>query len=291
MSASVVMEPPREAAVWCRTLVKRRAGNFYWGLRLLPEPRRTALYAVYAWMRRADDIADDADDPDLAMAMLDDFESATLDVLRGGEPGPEPMWLALQWLAQSWDLPERAFVDMIRGQRDDLASRVIETEEDLLDYCRCVASTVGELCITIWGYTGDAAPELAVERGIALQLTNILRDIGDDAARGRCYIPAEDLRKHGIDASALATWRDERACESVVRTWIQRAERAYATSAPLDDLVSPDCRRTLCAMTGVYRELLRRLAAHPHACCGVPGVALSTLTKLRIMLSAGRRRS
>jgi len=284
-------EPPRDAALWCRDLVRKRAGNFYWGLRLLPEPRRTALYALYAWMRRADDIADDAVDPVEAGKLLDGFEATTLDVLHGGEPDDEPLWQALRWISTSWNLPEQAFTDMLRGQRDDLADRVIETDIDLIDYCRCVASTVGELCITIWGYTGDSARELAVERGIALQLTNILRDIGDDAKRGRCYIPADDLRRRGVDASGLATWRDPTACEAVLRVWIARAEEAYSASAPLDDMVSADCRRTLRAMTGIYRELLRRLSADPRRCCNVPGVGLSKLTKIRIMLGAGRRGS
>ncbi len=242
-------------------------------------------------MRRADDIADDAAEPAVAMRLLDDFEHVTRAVLQGGEPATEPMWVAFTWLARSWDLPESALTDMIRGQRDDLMARVIMTEADLLDYCRCVASTVGTLCITIWGYSDEAAPALAVQRGIALQLTNVLRDIGDDAARGRCYIPVDDLQRYGLDASSLATWRDPGACERVIRRWIDLAAQTYGESSPLDDMVAPDCRRTLRAMTGIYRELLARLSADPRRCCSVPGVSLSKWAKIRIALSAGRRSS
>ena len=287
MGAATILEPT-EALKWCKLLVRRRAGNFYWGLRLLPEPRRSGLYALYAWMRQADDITDDADDPATAMQALGVFERTTLEVLDGGLVPKDHIWQALSWTASSWSLPRQPFVDMIRGQRDDLSGRVIESNADLVDYCECVASTVGLLCISIWGFDDPAAPELAVKRGIALQLTNILRDVGEDAAVGRCYIPASDLRARGLDQASLVAWRRPEACESLIRYWIDVASSHYEQSQPLDAMVSADCRRTLRAMTGIYHAMLGKIAQDPQRCCGIPGVSLSKLKKIRIALSAGR---
>ena len=282
---------PTEALNWCRLLVRRRAGNFYWGLRLLPEPRRSGLYALYAWMRRADDITDDADDPATAIQALGAFERTTLEVLDGGSVPDEHIWQALSWAASSWNLPQQPFIDMIRGQRDDLSGRVIESSEDLFDYCQCVASTVGLLCISIWGFDDPAAVGLAVKRGIALQLTNILRDVGEDAAVGRCYIPASDLRSRGLDQASLIAWRRPEACHALIHHWIDVASSHYEQSQPLDAMVSADCRRTLRAMTGIYRAMLEKIEQDPRRCCGIPGVSLSKLKKIRIALFAGRASS
>lgn len=290
MSVDATSAMPSEAIAWCKRLVKQRAGNFYWGLRLLPEPRRSAMYAIYAWMREADDIVDDDQDVAHAREALDTF-SATTRRVRLGESCPDhPMWQALAWAIDTWSLPEAPFLDMVQGQADDLSGRVIETAEDLLGYCRKVASTVGVLCITVWGYEGEAAVELAVQRGIALQLTNVLRDVGTDIAEGRCYLPAEDLRVHGLSAATLAAWSHPDACEALVRSWIEKARSYYVTSEPLDDMVSADCRRTLRAMTAIYATLLDRIDRDPASVRCVPGVGLSKLTKIRIALRACRER-
>jgi len=268
--------------------VRKRAGNFYWGLRLLPDPKRSALFALYAWMRRVDDIADDAVDTSSAQAQLADFGAKTREVLGGADPGEEDLWQAIGWVARNWSLPAEPFEDMLRGQSDDLSGRSIDTAGDLLDYCRCVASTVGVLCVTIWGYRGGEALDLAVERGVALQLTNVLRDVGEDVAAGRCYLPAEDLRAHGLSASSLVSWQREDACESLIRHWIEIARTSYDVSSPLDAMVSKDCRPTLRAMTGIYRALLDRIDASPRRVTSVPGVSISKLAKILIAIRSRR---
>jgi len=268
-------------AAWCSRVVKRRAGNFYWGLRMLPRRQRIALYAVYAWMREADDLVDDASDHGRAESRVEAFAERTHAVLDGAEP-EGPLWRSLRWVDRHWDLPRSAFDDMIRGQLDDLRGRPIETAADLFDYCHCVASTVGVLCVCIWGYEDNDAISLAEDRGVALQLTNILRDIGDDAAHGRCYLPADELRAHGLDLTSLVGWSAPDACAALVGRWGDEARHRYERSAALDELVSEDCRGTLRAMTAIYRELLERVAASAQSSTHVPGVSLSTFEKVRI---------
>lgn len=291
MTATPTLE---HALATCQAIVKERAGNFYWGLRLLPEPKRSALYALYAWMRAADDLVDDCDDREHAREQLKDFSARTQHVLSGNRPpegGGDAMWVGLAWIAREWDLPHQPFADMLRGQSDDLSGRVIESPADLIEYCRMVASTVGVLCISIWGYTDPEAVNLAVERGIALQLTNILRDVGEDASQGRCYIPLDALRSRGIDPASLASWGQPVACEAVLSEWIQKARSCYIESAPLEPMVSPDCRRTLRAMTAIYSALLDRIERDPSRCCHLPGVRLSKLSKVWIALRACREKA
>jgi phytoene synthase len=240
-------------------------------------------------MRRADDIADDAVDATAAREQLASFGARTRSVLEGDDPTGEPLWQSLAWVSRNWSLPPEPFEDMLRGQSDDLTGRSIETAADLRDYCRCVASTVGVLCVTIWGYSEAEAIDLAVERGVALQLTNVLRDVGEDIAGGRCYLPADDLRAHGLSPAAVVSWQHEDACESLIRHWIAVARTCYEVSSPLDAMVSRDCRPTLRAMTGIYRALLDRINVAPRRVTHVPGVSLSKLAKIRIALRSRRK--
>jgi phytoene synthase len=283
-----------ESLAACRAIVKERAGNFYWGLRLLPEPKRSALYALYAWMRAADDLVDDCVDRDVSRSHLKTFGTRTQEVLSGGRVpagDDDAMWVGLSWLATEWDIPHKPFADMLRGQSDDLSGRVIQSADDLIEYCQMVASTVGVLCISIWGYSDPKAVDLAVQRGIALQLTNILRDVGEDAAQGRCYIPIDDLRSSGLDPASVASWGQPATCDRVLRLWIEKARSCYQESAPLEEMVSEDCRRTLCAMTAIYAALLDRIEHDPSRCCHIPGVRLSKLSKVWIALRSGRKKS
>ncbi len=258
----------------CRDVTRSRARNFFYGLRLLPEPKRSALYAIYAWMREADDIVDDGRPHE-----LEAFERSTADVLSGGTPPPGPLWTALAATASAWDLELQPFLDMIRGQRFDQDGQPVQTEDDLFEYCRRVASTVGLICIRIWGHVDPAAPALAVDRGIAFQLTNILRDLGEDLSRGRCYLPADQMKDCGIDAGDLASWRPSDRCHHLVRGWIEVAREHYERSRPLDAMIDSDSRPALWAMTTTYSTLLSRIAAAPRR---------SVLGR-RIRLSAARK--
>ena len=274
------------AYAWCREITRNRARNFYYGLKLLPEPKRSALYAIYAWMRMADDLIDDAVDLEQARQGLSGFERDTAMALNGTPPSQEPMWLALTDVATTWKLDAECFSMMIAGQSADLESRIIETPADLMTYCNQVASSVGLVCIDIWGYSDPAARELAIERGIAFQLTNILRDLREDIELDRCYLPAEQLRGAHVSPADLLSWRPNDACEALVGCWIDRARQAYVDSAPLDDMVDASCRPTLWAMTTIYASLLDVIAREPRRIVDGPRVRLSPARKTLIALRA-----
>jgi phytoene synthase len=279
---------PDEALRYCRDLTRRRARNFYYGLKLLPEPQRWALCAVYAWMRRADDLADGASrvDVELARRGIADFRRATADVFDGGVVGDDAVLISLREVTALYPVRVEHFHAMLDGQLDDVSRCRYETFEDLRDYCYRVASTVGLICITIWGYRDKRAPELAVDRGIAFQLTNVLRDFVEDHDAGRVYLPAEDFRRHGLEPAALRRWADGPRCEQFMIEQIGRAESYYRSSQPLDEMINPTCVPTLWAMTRIYHGLLEKMRKNPAQLVSGPRVRLTGTRKAMIALRA-----
>lgn len=253
---------------YCREVSRRRARNFYYGMKLVPEPKRSAQFALYAWMRRADDLADSAETDPAKAAALTEFLDTTHAVLAGHvDPAAlsaeAPLWPAFAEMAQRYAMPHAYFDAMIEGQRLDQTRHHYPTFESLYDYCYKVASVVGLACIEIWGYEGDEETrQLAEWRGIAFQLTNILRDVKEDAADGRVYLPAEDF-----DALELKPVFFQLANESELirglKKVVERAKDYYARSASLDRRVHRDGRPCLWAMTRIYRGLLDKIAADP----------------------------
>jgi phytoene synthase len=271
----------------CREVTRNRARNFYYGLKLSPEPQRSALYAVYAWMRAADDIVDGmANAPAGAtMSQLDDFRAAT-DAALAGRPGDAPLWIGLAHTAERFRLPPEHFHGMLDGQLDDLAQGTHETFDQLRNYCYRVASTVGLICIEIWGYSDESARDLAIDRGIAFQLTNIIRDYKQDFDKNRIYLPLEDFQQHQIDPWTLRGWSRPVACHGFMKQQIQRARSFYERSAGLDELISACCRPTLWAMTRIYRGLLDKMDRHPSRIVLSKRLRLSALHKGAIALRA-----
>ncbi|UCD75197.1 MAG: phytoene/squalene synthase family protein [Phycisphaerales bacterium] len=281
---------PELALRYCREVTRRRARNFYYGLKLLPEPQRSALYAVYAWMRRADDLVDETGiDPQEAHRRIEDLRRSTVEALAGRARSDDYVLVGLKEVQSRFDVPIEHFHEMLDGQLDDLTGRTYQTFDELREYCRRVASSVGIICISIWGYDDDRAPELAVDRGIALQLTNILRDFAEDHDAGRVYLPAEDFHRHELETSALRRWRDPQRCGVFLRKQIDRAESFYVRSAPLDELINPTCRPTLWAMTTIYHRLLGKISRRPARLMSGRRVSLSPLEKCVIVLQARRR--
>lgn len=269
----------------CAEITRREARNFYYGLRLLPPRQRLALYAVYAWMRVLDDIADD---PGVAVearrASLDRFEKATSTVLSGqvrwqesseaqvvgGATSRETAVLAgLAYLMSEFPVDPADFLAAIEGQRMDLEPVVYAGAGAVDVYCDRVAATVGRICLDVWGVREGAdaaqARALSTERGIAFQLVNILRDVREDHARGRCYLPADRLAAHGLAIDDLVAWRDAARCARFMDEQCARAERRFAASADLERLVSPPAVATLAAMSEIYRRILGRIARDPRA--------------------------
>jgi phytoene synthase len=249
-------------------LTRRSRSNFYYAFLALPRPRREALYAVYAFCRTVDDVADLGRDHQAQRAQLARWRE---DVARCFEPGPPPTHPIARQLAAAvrrYPIPRASLEAVIEGCEMDLAGMRFETAEDLYPYCRRVASAVGLCCIEIFGYTDPRARDYAVHLGIALQLTNIIRDVGADAREGRVYLPRRELEAFGVGEDDL---RAGRYGERFVRLMEHQALRArgfYAAAAEAYPLA--DARSLVPAeiMGRIYRALLEEIAARRFAVFG-----------------------
>jgi phytoene synthase len=154
---------------------------------------------------------------------------------------------------------------------------------DLLHYCHLVASTVGLICIDIWGYGDERAPQLAIDCGVAYQLTNILRDYREDYESGRVYLPNDVFQRHGLSAEDVYCWQRPAACKALVLELLDRAEVYYDRCRSLESMISADCRPTLRVMTGIYHGLLERISENPSSIARGPRIRLSSLEKLTIV--------
>jgi len=255
-----------EAYRVCERITWAQARNFAYGIRLLPPGKRRGLAAIYAFARRIDDIGDGTMPAEQKIAALEDARRAVLDLTTGGD---DPVLVALADTERKFPVPMRAFGELIDGCLADVRGASYSSFEDLLYYCRCVAGSVGRLSLGIFGARRDAehAAELADSLGVALQLTNILRDVCEDYASGRVYLPAEDLAKFDCDPATL-TAPGQAASAGFTRLIEFEAERArdwYATGMCLLPML--DRRSAACtgAMAGIYRRLLDRIAAQPDA--------------------------
>ncbi|MGH7276290.1 MAG: presqualene diphosphate synthase HpnD [Candidatus Rokuibacteriota bacterium] len=208
-------------------LTRRSRSNFYYAFLTLPRPRREALYAVYAFCRTVDDVADlggaRGADPAAQRRELARWREDVARCYAAGPPPEHPLALKLQAAVRAFPIPRGALLAIVDGVEMDLDRVVFETAEDLYPYCYRVAAAVGLCCIEIFGYTDPRAREYAVHLGTALQLTNIIRDVGADARDGRVYVPQEDLRGFGVTVDDL---REGRYAEPFARLMAHQAERA-----------------------------------------------------------------
>jgi 15-cis-phytoene synthase len=286
---------------YCRTLTKREARNFYYGLKLLPEPKRTAMYALYGYMRLVDDIADDDGHMRTVAqrrADLDAWETQTHQAMaaaagQGEPPTGHSIWPAFVEMVRQYQVPAKVFADMIAGQRQDLEPVTMPDFAALHEYCYRVASVVGVASLYVFGFDGgDETLKLGVDRGIAFQLTNILRDLREDAAppRRRCYLPADELAAFHVAPAALAEGRGEPGFLELMQFQVQRAREFYKRSAALESRIHVDARPTLSAMTAIYHGILEKIADRPEAVLR-GRVRLSKWAKLMICWRAmqGRR--
>lgn len=292
----------------CEAITRKQAANFFYGIRLLPRDRRQAMCAAYAFARRVDDIGDGTLPREEKLRLLDREAGALAAITRAGaraqtavgapaEPngegdgGEDLVMVALADAQQRFALPIDALGELIEGVRMDIASVTYESFEDLLPYCRRVAGAIGRVCLAIFGLREPAGPDairaqaLADDLGVALQLTNILRDVREDAQNGRVYLPAEDLRRFGVIAEdEPVTSLHERATAvlgaleranaggdaqelerltALVRFEAERAAQWFDHGLQLAPLLDRRSAACVLAMAGIYRRLLDRIDAHP----------------------------
>ncbi len=290
-----------DAYARCEAITREQAANFYWGIRLLARHRRQAMCAVYAFARRIDDIAD-GELPDAERLRRLDTQAQALSRLPAS-PGADPVMIALADAYERFSVPSDALPALIEGVRMDVEGARYESFDDLVPYCRCVAGAIGRACLAIFALRDPArtdrvqAEALADDLGVALQLTNILRDVREDAENGRIYLPAEDLRRFGvvepgdahIGAQAIAARMQAEGANgasaaandpiaALVRFEAERAQGWFERGITLASLLDRRSAACLLAMAGIYRRLLARIAAEPRS-----------VLHERVSLSAGQK--
>lgn len=264
----------------CTQIARRQAKNFYYAFLALPRPKRDAICAVYAFMRHADDLSDDESRTRAQRrADLDSWLDAWHRAAAGAATS-DPVFLALADTRERFHIPMQLLDQLVHGTAMDLDTTLDEkaaygeaqearpwdtyaTFEDLRRYCYYVASVVGLVCIHIFGYSDPRAEKLAEDTGVAFQLTNILRDVREDAERGRIYLPLEDLDRHNVRIEELAVLHDGSRMTLNQRELLEgiakRAEDSYASGRALLPLISADARPALWVLIAIYHRLLRRI--------------------------------
>jgi phytoene synthase len=282
-----------EAYEICRAIAKREAKNFYYSFVALPQARRNAICAIYAFMRKADDLSDDES---LSREERREQLAAWLAMwrqVREGAATGDPVFLAVRDAAARFQIPFSLLDELVAGTAMDLEAPesdkpyTYDTFADLYRYCYLVASVVGLVCIRIFGYSDPRAEKLAEETGIAFQLTNILRDVREDAERNRIYLPLEDLATYRITADQLLDRKgpinsSERALLEAIA---HRAEAYYKSAQQLLPLIDAESRPALWVLVSIYHQLLKRIEKADYDVFS-HRVSVPTIQKLGI-LSAG----
>jgi phytoene synthase len=261
-----------EAYAECERITWSQARNFAYGIRLLPPEKRRGLAAVYAFARRIDDIGDGTLLAAEKAGQLEDARKQVAALAGGDNPDDtDPVLVALDHVGKHFDIELAAFGELIDGCLADVNEATYKTFDDLLYYCRCVAGSIGRLSLGIYGASQpDRQRKMADDLGVALQITNILRDVREDYLNGRVYLPSEDLAKFGCEltlggSEPFATEAQKARFASLVDFEAARAREWYASGLRL--LATIDRRSAACtgAMAGIYRRLLEKIAGNPAA--------------------------
>jgi len=240
---------------YCRRIARKRAKNFYYSFLLLSGQQRKAMCAIYAFMRYCDDLSDE---PGATRVAMERWRCELEEALEGRFSG-HSVWPAFHHTVRRFQIPHDYFREMIAGVASDLEPRQTDSFDDLYRYCYQVASVVGLTIIHIFGFDTRTALPLAEKCGVAFQLTNILRDVREDAERGRIYLPREDLWRFGVSAEDLGSGKRTDAFVRLMRFEAARARSYYEQSMPLLDLVHPRSRPSLWALITIYSRLLERI--------------------------------
>ncbi len=272
-SSANMPAPVLAAYSYCEAVTGQQARNFAYGIRLLPTPKRRAMSALYAFSRRVDDIGDGVLADDVKAARLDETRAVLARIQDGAvdEDDTDPVAVALADAARRFPIPLGGLDELIDGVQMDLRGETYETWDDLKVYCRCVAGAIGRLSLGVFGTEPGArgaerAPEYADTLGLALQLTNILRDVREDAEGGRVYLPADDLAKFGCSAGFDGPTPPEGSdFAGLVHFEVRRARALFAEGYRLLPMLDRRSGACVAAMAGIYRRLLDRIERDPEA--------------------------
>ena len=245
-----------QAYIHCQRIAKTEAKNFYYAFRTLPASKRRAIYAVYAFCRYCDDIADEDLPPEEKRRLLAETRSRLHSPRLASD---DLVFTALEGAISDFAIPRSYLEDVIRGVEMDLDVSRFESFDDLREYCRLVASAVGLICIEIFGYEDPAAIDYAVDFGLAMQLTNIMRDVKEDAERDRIYIPLEDITRFGYSERELMEGRNNESFRSLMDFQAARARGYFDSGERLMPLLSRESRACAGVLHQLYSRILDRI--------------------------------
>jgi phytoene synthase len=285
-SQNITAERIAESYRYCEHVAKTQAKNFYYSFVTLPPERKAAMCAIYAFMRYSDDVSDEAASDRSKAEEMRQWRAA-LDRALEGDYGDSLILPAFHDTALRYAIPASYFYELIDGTEMDLTQSRYETFDNLRLYCYRVASVVGFVCIHVWGF--DAADGKALEYaeacGLAFQLTNILRDVKEDAERDRIYLPQEDLRRFGVTEAQLKQGVLDDNFRALMRFEAERAKEFYLEANRLLPLVSTHGRPTLTIMMGIYRGILTAIERNGYDVFS-KRARVSTWSKISIVFGA-----
>jgi 15-cis-phytoene synthase len=244
----------------CREIARVHSKTFYLSSLFLAPAKRRAVWAAYAFCRTADDIVDRVAPARERLAAIDAWERGLLDAYDGR--AAEPIYVAFADAARRFAIPLEPALDLLRGARTDVTVHRYETYDDLREYCYLVASTVGLLVMPVLGTASSAAARYGIALGRAMQMTNVLRDVGEDARMGRIYLPLEDLRRFGCTEASIASGIVDDRFRELMRFEIARVRTLYAQAEPGIALLAPESRYTVRLALSLYRRILDRIEAN-----------------------------
>lgn len=268
-----------EAYAYCSDLTRSRARNFYYAFITLPKDKRRAIYAAYAFCRLSDDYSDEEIPIDEKAALLSGLHGELDEAFEGR--AESEVFVALVDASQRYGIPKDYFHEIIKGVEMDLVNSNYASFEELYQYCYRVASVVGLVCIEIFEYTDPRAREYATDMGIAMQLTNILRDIKEDCGRGRVYLPQSELAQHGVTEESLRAGDTGPEFRAMMGEQVSRARGYFESSAALLPLLRPRSRLCPAVLRALYSAVLDRIEARDYDVFG-ERVSLSSREKLAL---------
>ena len=263
----------------CRTITRREAKNFYYAFLTLPAAKRRAIYAAYAFCRHCDDSVDEEASTGAKLTALASLRS-NLDATYSGNP-PSPVFLALGDVARRYDIPQDYFREVILGVESDLVKDRFKNFDELREYCYRVASVVGLICLQIFGYKDDDAKEHAVDLGLAMQLTNIIRDVREDLEMGRIYLPQDEMARFGYSEEDLRNGVRNQAFMDLMRFQSQRARGYFDRGFKLLPYLSRRSRACPAVLGVLYSKVLDRIEASDYDILEST-VSLSKAEKIKI---------